>query len=125
MVYGGDMLSWNTDLDHLDIVRGKQHAMPDFRWLDHAIASMQAKFRPLILIYKINPASDAENQLKPDRVIMNHIRHRPTTGDADMAGYDRPAEPVGDQITIMTSPANHPGRLVDKLAYDIVMWVGG
>ena len=40
MVYGGDMLSWNTDLDHLDIVRGKQDAMPDFRRLDHAIASM-------------------------------------------------------------------------------------
>ena len=54
------------------------------------ITSMQAKFRPLILINKINPASDAENQLKPDRVIMNHIRHRPTIGDANMAGNDRP-----------------------------------
>ena len=91
MVYGSYMLSWNTNLNNLDIVRGKQHAMPDFWRLDNTITSMQAKFRPLILIYKINPASDAENQLKPDRVIMNHIRHRPTIGDANMAGNDRSA----------------------------------
>ncbi len=88
MVDGGDMLSWNTDLDHLDIVGGKQHTMPDFGWLNHAITRMQAKFRPLILIDEVHPARDAENQLKPDRVIMNHVRHRSAIRDADVAGND-------------------------------------
>ena len=62
--------------------------MPDFGWLNHAITRMQAKLRPLILIDEVHPAGDAENQLKPDRVIMNYVRHRSAIRDADVAGND-------------------------------------
>ena len=39
-----------------------------------------------------------------------------------MAGNDRTAKPIGDQVTIMhAGPAYNPRRLVDKSAHDIAM----
>ena len=101
--------------------------MPDFWWLDHAIASMQPKFRTLILIDKINPASDAENELKSDCVIMHHVGYRTTIRNADMAGNNRAAKPVGNQITIVhASAANHPWGRIGKPPHDIAVlcWRG-
>ena len=115
VINGRDVLGRHANFHHFDIFRCKQYPMADFRWLDHTVTSMQPEFRALILIDKINPASDTENQLKSDRVIMHHIRHGPTIGNADMAGNDRAAEPVGNQIAVMhPGTANHPGRLISK-----------
>ena len=35
VVNRGDMLGRHANLDHLNIIRGKEHAVPDFRGLDH------------------------------------------------------------------------------------------
>ena len=87
--------------------------MPDFWWLDHAIAGMQPKFRTLILIDKINLASDAENELKSDCVIMHHVGYRTTIRNADMAGNNRPPQPVRDQVPVMhASTPNYPRSLI-------------
>ena len=79
---------------------------------------MQPKFRPLILIDEINPASDTEDKLKSDRVIMHHVGNRPTIGNPDMAGDDRPAKPVRNKIAVMhTGAPDHPGGRIRKAAH--------
>ena len=122
MVDGRHMLGRNTDFQNLDIVRGKQNPVADFRRLDHAISRMKPELRPLVLIDEVHPSGEAEDQLEADRVVMHHVGHRPAVGNADMAGDDRPAEPVGDQVAVMhAGPPDHPGGLVGKAADDVVV----
>ena len=97
MVYGDDVLGWNTDLDsryypgqtirNAGFPAAGSHQSPACRRNSGPDPHEQDQ-----------PASDAENKLKPDRVIMNHIRHGPTIRDADMAGNDRPPNHLEDQI---------------------------
>ena len=88
MIYGGDMFCGHANLNHLQIFTGKEHAMTNFRRLDHAISSFKAKRWTLVLIDQIHPALVTIDQLKPDRVEMHHIRHRSAAGNADVTGDD-------------------------------------
>ena len=122
VVDGGHMLGRDAYFQNLDIVRGKKHPVAYFRRLDHAVAGMKPEFRTLILIDEVHPPGETEDQLKPHRMVMHHVGHRPAVGNADMAGDDRAAKPVGDQIAVMhAGPADDPWRLVSKPADDVVM----
>ena len=73
----------------------------------------------LILIDHIDPALDAEDQLKPDLVEMHHVRHRAAVRNADMAGDDRAAKTRRDKIAVVHArAADDPRRLIGQAAHD-------
>ena len=107
------MLGGHPDFNHLDIIAGVKYFVADFRRLEHTIARLKAKRVALIFIDKVNPAAITKDQLKPHGMIMHHIRNRPTIRDADMAGNNRPPQPVRDQVPVMhASTPNYPRSLI-------------
>ena len=101
------MVGGDADFDHLDPVAGFQHAVADCRGLDEAIARVQPADAALVFIEHVNPASDAENQLKADLMVMHQIRHF-AIGHANMAGNHRPTQTVGHQIAVHHARAAWP-----------------
>ena len=82
--------------------------------LRSALARLNPQDIALVFIQDIHPTGDAEDQLKPDLVVMHHIRHR-AIRHPDVAGDHRPAQPRRDQIAVFHARAtNHPGRLIGQ-----------
>ena len=98
-------------------------SVPYTGWLGDAITSVQPDHVALVFIEDINPASIAEDQLKTNGVIMNHVRHRATVRNSYMTGNDGAAKAAGDQVTIMHAGAtNDPRRFIAQSAYAELMF---
>ena len=82
------VLCRHTDLDDLDVLRCVQHAMPDLRRLDQAVAAVQAERSALVLVDNVDPPPVAEDELETDGVVVDHVGNRPTVRYADVAGDD-------------------------------------
>ena len=52
VIHGGDVLGGHADLDHLEVLGRLEHAVPNLRRLDDAIARAQDERRPLILVHQ-------------------------------------------------------------------------
>ena len=78
--------------------------------------------RPLILVHQPDPAVVAEDQLKAHRVVVDHVRHGPGVGNANVRRDDAAAEPAGNQIPILHARAtDHPGAVVLQAPHDECM----
>ena len=84
MVDRGDMFGGNANLDHLNVVRGIKHTVPNFWGLDHAVSSVQPERLALIFIDEVYPSFIAKDQLKADGMIVHHVWHWAAVWNANM-----------------------------------------
>ena len=115
MINRGNMFCRHADLYHFDVVAGKQNTMANFRRLDHTGACGQSKRLTLVFINQIDPTAVAKYQLKPNGVVMHHIRDWAAIRNADVAGNDRPTKAVRDKIAVVHArPAYDPRCLIGE-----------
>ena len=119
MVDGGDVLGRHTDLDDLQVPGRLEHPVANLRRLNHAVSGGQDERRSLVLVDEADPPVDAEDQLKADRVVVDHVRYGSGVRYADVRGDDAATQASGNQIPVLhAGPADHPRRVVFQPSHD-------
>lgn len=122
MVDGGDVLCRHTYLDHLQLIRRLKHTVPDLRRLGHTITGIENEWLTLVFVDKPYPALVAIDQLKPDHVIVHHVRHRPAGRNANVRRNDAATEAAWNEVAVMhASAADDPGCTVHQAPHHILL----
>ncbi len=101
----GFMLGGVADLDHFESIRRFEHAMPDERWLQHAIARLHHERWPLVFVEDANPSLVNVDHLEANLVEVHVVRDQTGVRNLDVRSDEGAAEPIRDEVAVAQAGA--------------------
>src|SRR5262245_19070789 len=109
------ILRRTSDLNDLKAGGGFQHTMANLRRLQNAITNLEREGRSLVFVNHSRPARFTVNHLEERFVVMNVILRLAAVEDANVRGYETPAEPSRNQIAVLHARPPHIPRVVRRI----------